>query len=179
MKISDFLKIKYLSESLGLVAAWLFPNGKILDCGALSHIIFVLKYPQKFGLTDEDIKDCTRYQDADETGNKGVTVYTDGIEDKAWDRVIKTLLERGFIRIRKVRSNKYSYTWYIDVYEYNRMSRKRLSDWAYNMGDKEKDSRVLISVMRGDVPARNLTMSSLTGLSEEHNLLELIVLEED
>jgi len=170
MKIGQYLRevASYIS------AAWLLPNGKILDCGSLSHISFILKSPQKFGFTDADIKGIS-YQDPNKP-NKGITTYTDGVEDKAWDKIISSLLERGFIRIRKVKINKYSYLWYIDIREFNRRTQKILSDWAYSM-KKEKDDRVIVSVAKGDSP--DITnMGDLYNLVEEHEQLQIITLDE-
>lgn len=158
-------------------ALWLTPKGKALDCGSLSHISFVIKNPQKFGLTDDDIKGCVKCQDAEEKGIKGVTTYTDGIESKAWDEVIEKVLKNGFLRLRKVRSNKYSFIWYANVYEFNRRTKKTLSDWAYDVGEGSKDERVIISVVRGDEP-KNMTIKSLSGLAESHESLQLTTLDE-
>jgi len=71
----------------------------------------------------------------------------------------------------------YSYIWYVDVYEFNRRTRKTLSDWAYALEEKEKDNRIILSVMKGDVP-KNLTIGSLSNLLEFHDNLLLITLDE-
>jgi hypothetical protein len=181
MKISSYLKIQFLSEAAGfLVAAWIYPNGKVLDCGALSHISFVLKSPQKFGLTDDDIKGCTHCQD--DASSKyprieRITTYMDGIESRAWDEVMRKVLEKGFIRVRKVKSNARSYIWFIDIYEFNSRTKKTLSNWAYDLGSKNNDTKVMFSVMRGDEP-KNMTIESLSNLTEEHEPLEMTTLNE-
>jgi hypothetical protein len=174
---------EYLKESYNLNAAWITPAAQVLDCGAQSHISFVLKNPQKFGLTSDDISGCTRYQDAEQKGIRGLTTYTDGIEDKSWDCVIKKVLSKGFLRLRRVRSNKYSYIWFIDVYNLNTKTKKTLADWAYSV--KEKDDKVMISVMdginyitKGLAPKKDLTIAMLSNLFEEHELLQLITLNE-
>jgi hypothetical protein len=168
---------KYLREAVNYItAAWITPKGRVFDIGRMSHISYVLDNPQKFGLTDEDTKGRIRYEDADDTGKQGITTYTDGIEDKAWDRVIKKVLENGFIRLRKVRYSKYSYLWYVDMHEFNRRTRKTLSDWAHSMG-VEKDDKVIFNVSKGDNPKPS-TMSVLSGLVEEHESLQLITLNE-
>lgn len=178
--LTEKSKTKYLSESPYTIALWITPKGQVLDCSRESHISFVLKNPKKFGLDNDDIKDCATIKDAETSKYpriERITTYTDGIESKAWNRIMTKVLKTGFIRLRKVRSNKFSYIWFVSIYEYNKMTRKRLSDWAYNMGEKEQESEVMISVEKGEEP-KKLTVKSLTGISEEHELLEMKTLEE-
>jgi hypothetical protein len=167
---------KYLKEAAGYTeAGWITPKGRFLDIGRMSHISFILADPQKFGLSDDEVKGRIRYKDAESTGKKGIITYTDGVEDRAWDRIINKALENGFIRVRKVRSNKYSYTWYVDVNEFNKRTTKILSDWSYSMN--KKDDKVIFSVNKGIKP-NNMTMGDLSGLVEGHEQLMLITLNE-
>ena len=168
---------KHLKEAMRYIeAAWITPKGRVLDIGRMSHISFVLGNPQKFGLSDDEVKGRIGYQDTESTGKKGIVTYVDGVDDKSWDRVTKKVLENGFIRLRKVRINKYSYLWYIDICEFNRRTQKILADWAYSM-KKEKDDRVIVSVAKGDSP--DITnMGDLYNLVEEHEQLQIITLDE-
>ena len=176
MSIRDILsEKKYLKEAASYIeAAWITPKGRVLDIGRMSHISFVLDNPSKFGLSDDEVKGRIRYQDAEATGKKDIVTYTDGVEDKAWDKIIKKVLANGFIRLRKAKINKYTYLWYIDIQEFNRRTQKVLSDWAYSM---KKDDRVIVSVSKGDSPDVT-NMNDLSNLFEEHESLQLITLNE-
>ena len=61
-----------------MIAAWILPNAKVLDIGALHHIDFVLENPRKFGLTLDDIKGCVRYGEDTDKNLAGITTYLDG-----------------------------------------------------------------------------------------------------
>lgn len=161
-----------------ILASWILPNSKILDVGALHHIDFVLKNPRKFGLTPDDVKDCVRYGEGIEKGVTGVTTYRDGIEAKAHEKVINKVIENGFIRTRKVRSGKYSFIWYADVDQFSHRAKRVLSDWAYNLlNNRNSDTEVIISVLKGDVP-QGLNLNSLANLMEAHELLQLTTFDE-
>jgi hypothetical protein len=159
-------------------AFWISPKGQMLDCGhSLTHISFVLKNPQKFGLSDDEIKQTRTIQDMS-IDKQGIITYVDGVESNAWDNIVQKALKNGFIRARRVKSNKYSYIWYIDIYEFNNRTRKLLSDWAYGLNVKRREDKVIISVSKGNKMDSNLTIKDLVGLSEAPEHLLLVKLDE-
>ncbi len=162
-----------------IIAAWILPNGKILDVGALHHINLILKNPKKFGLSKSDVGNCIAFADAPEKGAVGeVLTFRDGIEAGAQEMVINKVIEKGFIRLRRVRAGLYSFIWYADVSEFNHRAKKLLSDLAYNMlNDKNAESQVMISTLNGE-DIQPQTLQSLANLVESHEILQLITLEE-
>ena len=160
---------QYLKESTFISAYWLTPKGQIIDCGARTHIDYIVKSPGKFGLKEDDLRAIyDRYGEP----------Y--GFEGKAREEIIVKALEKGFIRLRK-----YKDVWSATVWDYNRKTAKMLSNWAYGMlsgeyGTVEKDkwAEVKINQMHAGTPPKNIDITGLSGLAESHKLLALVVLDE-
>lgn len=73
-------------------AFWISPEGYVMPV-ELSHISMVIRDPEKFGLTTQDIKAAYRKH------NEPV-----GLEGKAREELIVALLGRGWIRVREYRN---------------------------------------------------------------------------
>ena len=68
--------------------AWIDPNGRLYDFGT-THILAIINYPLKFGVTKQDVIDT--HQKFDEKV---------GVEGKARDVIIRKVIKQGFTRIR-------------------------------------------------------------------------------
>ena len=75
-------------------AYWITPEGEILDFGLQTHIGFIIKQPEIFNMTKQEI--VSTYHRYDELP---------GIEGKARHEIILKLITRGFIRIRLYQSH--------------------------------------------------------------------------
>ena len=96
-------------------AYWITPENEILDIGLGTHIEMIIKHPELFGLTKENISSI--YQEHNELM---------GIEGKARYQIIMHLLANGFIRIR-LYPNQY---WSISASQWDKRTQKALSKWA-------------------------------------------------
>lgn len=155
---------KYLNESNFFSAFWITPQGKVIDCGAQKHIDFVCKEPRKFGMTEQEIQAVY---------DKHNEPY--GFEGVAREEILLSVIRKGFIRIRKYRD-----MWSINVVNWNHRTSKLLSDWAYEMlkgSNKERYMPIKISSDTG-TPPKNLDMEGLSNLSESHEPIQLITLNE-
>ena len=97
------------------IAYWITPDNEILDIGLGTHIDMVIKHPEFFGLTKEEITSI--YQKYNELM---------GVEGKARYKIIMQLLTSGFIRIR-LYPNKY---WSVSVRNWDGRTKDVLSQWA-------------------------------------------------
>lgn len=154
----------YLSESTIYSAYWITPTGKVLDCNVKTHINYVCDAPRKFGITEKEL--------AATYAKYGETV---GVEGKAREEILLTVIRSGFIRIRK-----YKNMWSINVANYNRRAGKLLSNWAYDIIQNPKEDKYLPVNITADTgnPPKNITIEDLSGIVESHKPLQLITLNE-
>ena len=97
-------------------AYWISPMGEILDLGADKHINQVIRTPEKFGTTKEEIQRLH--------AEMGEPV---GVEGKAREEIIKKVMENGFIRIRYYpRSGE----WSVQTWNFGPREKRSLSKWA-------------------------------------------------
>lgn len=113
-------------------AYWITPDNEILDIGLGTHIDMVIKHPEFFGLTKEEITSI--YHDYNELV---------GVEGKARYHIIMKLLASGFIRIR-LYPNKY---WSISAHNWDRRSQKVLSRWAEIAKEIKNSGRYMDTVI--------------------------------
>jgi len=112
------------------------PQGKIISCGASSHISMIISYPEKFGLNKEYI---------DKIYNK----YNEpiGIEGKAREEILMDLFKKGWIRIRRYVNN----FWSINVIKLTKKNKDYIQEWASKiltgfMGYIEKDRYMPVKI---------------------------------
>lgn len=96
-------------------AYWVNPYGKILNVGYGDHIGVMIKNPEQFHLSKDEVE--TTYKKYNERV---------GQEGKAREELIKKVLAHGFIRIR-LYVNKY---WSINTHKWDRRTKKAISKWA-------------------------------------------------
>lgn len=113
----------YIKESVSTYAFWISPKGQIVG-DLQSHISMVIKAPEKFGLTREWID--SKYDEYNERI---------GMEGKAREEIIKTLLQEGFIRIRKYKNDE----WVINVHKISKRNKERITKWAEKITEKGID----------------------------------------
>lgn len=68
--------------------AWIDPKGRILDFG-VTHIQAIIQYPLKFGLSRKEVL-STFETEGEKLGTEG----------KAREKLIRRVIQRGFVRIR-------------------------------------------------------------------------------
>jgi hypothetical protein len=93
-------------------AIWISPYGRVYDVG-ISHVKFVFDNPDKFGLTEEDIR--AAYE------RHGERL---GIEGKAREEILLGLLRDGWIRARYNRDG-----WHIQLNRLNRDTKESIRSW--------------------------------------------------
>ena len=109
-------------------AYFISPRGELISTDGRKHIDIIIKYPKKFGLTDQFIK---------ETYDK----YNEkvGLEGKARGEIIELLVKQGWTRIR-LYPNKF---WTVNVLKMTKKIKDRLYDWADNMVNKLKNDKFM------------------------------------
>lgn len=107
----------YLREAVGNTAYWISPKGRVAEVTGDTHIGLVIKFPEKFGLTTDEIRGIY-----DKYGEKM------GLEGKAREEIIKDLVNQGWIRVRKYRNAGYSVT-------ISRLT-KKVKDILFSWADK-------------------------------------------
>ena len=101
-------------------ACWINPNFDILDNGIESHISMVIKYPDYFGITADEIEAC--YEKHGERLR---------VEGKAREEIILKLLDKNYIRVR-LYPKLY---WSVSAKEWNEHTKKALKKWAAQAKD--------------------------------------------
>ena len=96
-------------------AYWISPDSKIIEVEA-SHILKVLQMPKAFNLTREYLE--KKYKEYDEKV---------GLEGKAREEIMTTLVSEGWIRIRLKSHPDY---WIIQVKSYSKIESKSIKKWA-------------------------------------------------
>jgi hypothetical protein len=97
-------------------AYWIFPDGSILPVEG-HHIDEVIKTPSKFGFTLRKIRSIYKKHNEE--------LYLEG---DARIEILRTLLKRGWIRIRYVKRPSDSFT--VEVYKLNSKTKANVRKWA-------------------------------------------------
>jgi len=134
MKLKEYMEIQ---EGI-TTAFFISPRGEILQ--ASNHIQMIIRNPQKFGLTIEYIKSVY-----DKYNEKL------GTEGRAREEIIKTLVNNGWIRVRRY-PNRF---WSINVGRWSKKVKDLLWDWANKIlkgisGFKEADPYMPVKIDVGD-----------------------------
>lgn len=110
-------------------AFFISPTGKIIYCGT-NHITKILENPTLFNFTKKELEKI--YQKYNEPF---------GLEGKAREEILKSLLQTGWIRIRK-----YSKFWSITLSILNKRKKDYLYQWSNEIlkGIKTKETKVEI-----------------------------------
>jgi len=124
-------------------ACWISPDFEILDNGIESHITMVIKHPDWFGITIQEIESC--YEKHNERMRK---------EGKAREEIILKLLDKNYIRVR-LYPNKY---WSVSAKEWNLHTKKALSIWA----NLAKDVKAVGKYMNVVISTHHLTIRDYT-----------------
>jgi hypothetical protein len=100
-------------------AYWISPQGTIMPMNHYHHIESIIKDPELFGFTKEQIEETY-----EKYGEKP------GVEGKARGEIMTDAMNRGWIRIRKYsRPDFYS----VQTGRYGASFRNRLADWVIQM----------------------------------------------
>lgn len=156
---------QYLKEESGSInaALWISPKGQAFGFSVGKHIDAIVENPKKFGYTKEQIDAI--YDKYDEKKY---------IEGKAREELIKSVIRKGFIRLRRYR-NRF---WSVNLYDWNSKSKDLLITWAMDIirgvGTIKEDDiymPVKIDCERGS-PPRNITIEELakTNLDESKKI---------
>ena len=119
------------------VAFWISKNGEMIEVENGNHIATVLKYPEKYGYTKQQLKDVyDRYHE------------TVGTEGKAREEIILSLVRKGWIRIRRY-ENKF---WSVTVNRMDRKVKDYLHSWASKilkgtLGYRENDPYMKVNII--------------------------------
>ncbi len=97
------------------VAYWIHPEGEVVNISTDTHISWVIKQPEYFGLTTAAIEEC--YHRHDER------MWTEG---KAREEIILNLLDQGFIRVR-LYPNRH---WSVSANKWEAQTMQLLAKWA-------------------------------------------------
>lgn len=100
-------------------AYWISPKGKILPMGNSNHITEVINNPEAFDLTLDKIKAIYNKH------NEKL-----GIEGKAREEIIKSLITKNWIRIRKYIRPDY---WSVNINKLDNRTKNYLQYWASEM----------------------------------------------
>ena len=117
-------------------AYWISPEGEVISIGHGYHIENILKDPEKFGFTKDQIEEVY--------AKHGENPKHMGMEGKAREELMIDAMNRGWIRIRRYnRPDFYS----IQTGRHDNSFRRRLADWVMSMiqsGDAHKYSELRI-----------------------------------
>ena len=106
-------------------AIWISPAGKIIDVKT-KHINSVIDNPSMFKMNKQDIKQ--KYEKHDERL---------GVEGKAREEIMMSLMKRGWIRGRYIiRSD----SWTLQTYYYGNREQNNIFDWAIDFLKNKKMS---------------------------------------
>lgn len=147
-------------------AYWLTPSGKIIK-PELRHISTVIKYPKKFGETEETI--AATYEKYQEQ-------ISSTVEGKAREEILLRIINRGFVRIRKggTRRNEH---WSIQVYKLNSKLQDAIWQWANRItNDGTADDKyadvVIHQFGRGDKMTRTSLNKIASGVGIKESIVE-------
>ncbi len=130
-------------------AYWIAPDGKFMAV-QINHINTVIDKPEFFGILLSEIQEIYN-EESEEMG----------IEGKARERIILSLVRKGFIRIRYYRKRS---SWTINVHSLSYKGMNILRNWAVQMlacGFSGQDAVII------DLPERikEETLSSLSSVN--------------
>ena len=111
-------------------AIWISPYGKIYDV-TTTHIDFVFTNPEKFGMTEEEIR---------ETYKKHKEVL--GTEGKAREEILLNVLNAGWIRGRYNRDG-----WHIQLKRLNGKAKNNIIDWLLTSDGTDKGKYTPLIIM--------------------------------
>lgn len=142
-------KKKILRESIPKAPAyWISSTGKILPIYEENHIAQVIKNPKAFNMTTDEIEEI--YNEENEKM---------GSEGKARERIILSLVRRGWIRIRRYnRPDMFS----VNISRLNRKTKDYLYKWAKAM----KEIGLRYTTVKLDTPGK-VIHSSIEDISND------------
>lgn len=159
MRLEIKMKFKnYLNESTS-EAFFVTPYGKVINIQT-THIDSIIKNPKVYGYTIEKIK---------EIYNK----YNEklGVEGKARDEIIKSLINKGWVRIRRYPNKQWSIT-------INKMN-KKIENFLYRFmnailkgiaGFKETDKYMPVNII--SLSDNNVIKSNVDDISKDYLYIE-------
>jgi hypothetical protein len=136
------------------VAYWIDPRGNVIPVDT-NHIDVVIRNPETFGLTKEDIE--AKYAEYGERM---------GDEGKAREDIIIDLVKRGWIRIRRYRNRG----WSVNV---QRMS-KKIKDFLFDWSVKITSPEGLFGLKERDMYMPVNIISFLDNIQKSHTLKEIM-----
>ena len=110
---------------------WISPEGKLADLGGGAHINAIVRHPAKFGLTRDEID--REY----ETYGEPV-----GMEGKAREALILSVVKKGFVRIR-LYPNRY---WSVSLHTWSPREQKLMSQWASFTIERRSDKHMPVRI---------------------------------
>lgn len=109
-------------------------NKQIFEVTTSKHIDWIIKYPEKFGLTEQDIKSIY------DKHNEKI-----GFEGKAREELIRMAISKGWIRIRHyVRPHDYWSIQYSDYRRQKKAIRDCIENLILDMGEMTNDDEVIL-----------------------------------
>jgi len=147
----NHLRDSKLQKKQGLTMAdayWLNPFGMIFALDEeFKHIDYIIDNPDAFGLAKEQVYDLY--------DKHGEELYTEG---KAREEIIKSLINKGWIRIRYYKKND---TYTLNMNSYNNRNCSYVSSWAEELYNQKKIfSEVKIDVP--DIPVKIFSIDDIT-----------------
>jgi hypothetical protein len=113
--------------------AFWYKNGKMFDVETKRHVEFILKEPEIFGITKEDVKEA--YKRFNEKP---------GFEGKAREYLIKKVAQNGWIRVRHYTGRQDYWSIQYDVYKKRERALKDLiATLVLDMGVMPMDADVI------------------------------------
>lgn len=134
-------------------AYFISPKGEIIYCG-VKHITKVLEKPEKFGLNREAIEFIHKFY------NERI-----GQEGKAREQILISLINQGWIRIRKYGDR----FWTVNVNKMTRKIKEYLSKWAKEMlKNVEPDKDIPVNI---DIPNKKVQSSDMKSIAASDSFL--------
>ncbi len=130
-------------------AYWIITEGMFLTVSS-NHVVTVIDFPELFGMSLLEIQKIYNAE-SEELGTEG----------KARERIILSLVMKGFIRIRYYRKRS---SWTINVHKLSKNKSNIIRDWAVQMleyGYPGLDSVII------DMPDRRIE-ETLSGVSSDN-----------
>lgn len=116
----------HTTSRFGAKGYWISPTGTMSVCST-SHIAEVIKKPEAFGLTREEIE--ALYKETGEPlGHEGI----------AREEIMTELLNKGWVRIRWVPAN---YSWTVQVGKMSKTVMDNLQSWAFELLSTDDDNK--------------------------------------
>ena len=138
-------------------AYFISPKGEIIYCGT-KHITKVIQNPEKFGLNREAIEFIHNFY-KEKIGQEG----------KAREQILLSLINQGWIRIRKYGDQ----FWTVNVNKITRKVKEYLSKWAKAIlkgkdGVRELDPQILVKI---DTPQSKVQTSDISSIAASDSFL--------